>query len=77
MLPSALARLTSLDLESPWMFQLRNPTNLAASTHTSVSVELIADEGVVHLPYWMTKVLRLEEGDSIQITRTNSRRASS
>ena len=76
MLPSALARLTSLDLESPWMFQLRNPTNLAASTHTGV-LELIADEGVVHLPYWMTKALRLEEGDSIRITRTNSRRVSS
>ena len=65
--PSALAHLTSLDLESPWMFQLRNPTNPAASTHAGV-LEFIAEEGVVHLPYWMMKTLRLNEGDPIRIT---------
>ncbi|KAL4077147.1 ubiquitin fusion degradation protein UFD1-domain-containing protein [Scleroderma yunnanense] len=65
--PSALAHLTSLDLESPWMFQLRNPSNSAASTHAGV-LEFIAEEGVVHLPYWMMKTLRLEEGDPIRIT---------
>ncbi|KAI0318017.1 ubiquitin fusion degradation protein UFD1 [Amylostereum chailletii] len=57
---SALARLTSLDIESPWMFKLRNPHNPAASTH----------EGCVHLPFWMTKTLRLNEGDPIRITGT-------
>ncbi|KIM62130.1 hypothetical protein SCLCIDRAFT_15957 [Scleroderma citrinum Foug A] len=67
--PSALAHLTSLDLESPWMFQLRNPSNSAASTHAGV-LEFIAEEGVVHLPYWMMKTLRLEEGDPIRITGT-------
>ncbi|KAI6045693.1 UFD1-domain-containing protein [Pisolithus marmoratus] len=66
---SALAHLTRLDLESPWMFQLRNPANPAASTHAGV-LEFIADEGVVHLPYWMMKTLRLEEGDPIRITGT-------
>ncbi|KAF8586528.1 UFD1-domain-containing protein [Ramaria rubella] len=65
--PSALAHLTSLDLESPWMFQLRNPSNAAASTHAGV-LEFIADEGVVNLPYWMMKTLRLNEGDPIRIT---------
>ncbi|KAF8077860.1 ubiquitin fusion degradation protein UFD1-domain-containing protein [Lyophyllum atratum] len=65
--PSALANLTNLDLESPWMFQLRNPTNPAASTHAGV-LEFIAEEGVVHLPYWMMKTLRLNEGDPIRIT---------
>ncbi|KAF8636654.1 hypothetical protein AX17_003461 [Amanita inopinata Kibby_2008] len=65
--PSALANLTNLDLESPWMFQLRNPKNAAASTHAGV-LEFIAEEGCVHLPYWMMKTLRLSEGDSIQIT---------
>lgn len=65
--PSALANLTALDLESPWMFQLRNPSNPAASTHAGV-LEFIADEGVVHLPYWMMKTLRLNEGDPIRIT---------
>ncbi|KAI6028653.1 UFD1-domain-containing protein [Pisolithus orientalis] len=65
--PSALANITRLDLESPWMFQLRNPSNPAASTHAGV-LEFIADEGVVHLPYWMMKTLRLDEGDPIRIT---------
>lgn len=67
--PSALARLTQLDLESPWAFQLRNPSNPAASTHAGV-LEFIAEEGVVHLPYWMMKTLRLNEGDPIRITGT-------
>ena len=67
--PSALANLTDLDLESPWMFQLRNPNNSAASTHAGV-LEFIAEEGCVHLPYWMMKTLRLNEGDAIRITGT-------
>ena len=67
--PSALANLTNLDLESPWMFQLRNPTNPAASTHAGV-LEFIAEENVVHLPYWMMRTLRLNEGDPIRITGT-------
>ncbi|KAG6874230.1 hypothetical protein C0995_003776 [Termitomyces sp. Mi166 len=67
--PSALANLTNLDLESPWMFQLRNPNNPAASTHAGV-LEFIAEEGVVHLPYWMMRTLRLNEGDPIRITGT-------
>jgi len=66
---SALANLTNLDLESPWMFQLRNPANPAASTHGGV-LEFIAEEGVVHLPYWMMRTLRLSEGDPIRITGT-------
>ncbi|TFK55083.1 ubiquitin fusion degradation protein I [Heliocybe sulcata] len=65
--PSALATLTQLDLETPWMFQLRNPANPAASTHAGV-LEFIAEEGVVHLPYWMMKTLRLEEGDPVRLT---------
>lgn len=64
---SALARLTQLDLPSPWMFKLRNPANAAASTHAGV-LEFIANEGCVHLPFWMMKTLRLEEGDPIRIT---------
>ncbi len=67
--PSALASLTELDLESPWMFQLRNPNNSAASTHAGV-LEFIAEEGCVHLPYWMMRTLRLSEGDIIRITGT-------
>ncbi|KIY72066.1 UFD1-domain-containing protein [Cylindrobasidium torrendii FP15055 ss-10] len=65
--PSALANLTNMDLPSPWMFQLRNPNNPAASTHAGV-LEFIAQEGCVHLPHWMMKTLRLNEGEPIRIT---------
>ncbi|EJF66068.1 UFD1-domain-containing protein [Dichomitus squalens LYAD-421 SS1] len=65
--PSVLANLTNMELESPWMFKLRNPGNPAASTHAGV-LEFIAEEGCVHLPRWMMKTLRLEEGDPIRIT---------
>ena len=67
--PSAVARLMHLETESPWSFQLCNPSNPAASTHAGV-LEFIAQEGVVHLPYWMMKTLRLNEGDPIRITGT-------
>lgn len=65
--PSALARLTQLDLDSPWMFKLSNPANPAASTHAGV-LEFIAEEGIVHLPHWMMKTLRLDEGEPIRVT---------
>lgn len=65
--PSSLANLTALDLQSPWQFKLRNPSNPAAETHAGV-LEFIAEEGLVYLPYWMMKTLRLNEGDAIRIT---------
>ncbi|KAF7294846.1 Ubiquitin fusion degradation protein 1 [Mycena indigotica] len=65
--PSALANLTASDMPSPWIFKLRNPANSAASTYAGV-LEFIADEGSVHLPYWMMKSLRLNEGDPIRIS---------
>ncbi|PPQ93277.1 hypothetical protein CVT25_015275 [Psilocybe cyanescens] len=66
---SSLANLSNLEIESPWMFKLRNPANPAASTNAGV-LEFTAEEGVVHLPYWMMKTLRLNEGDPIRITGT-------
>ena len=71
--PSALAHLSNLEIEGPWMFELRNPANSAASTHAGV-LEFIAEEGVVHLPYWMMKTLRLNEGDPLRITGTELRK---
>lgn len=80
--PSALARLTDLEIESPWTFELsaaRNPSN---KTHAGV-LEFIAEEGNVHLPAWvrtsqhtsdithtfqMMKQLELEEGGPIKIS---------
>jgi len=65
--PSALTQIEALGMPQPWTFQLRNPANSAASTHAGV-LEFIAEEGVVNLPYWMMKTLRLNEGDPIRIT---------
>ncbi|KAL7409963.1 ubiquitin fusion degradation protein UFD1-domain-containing protein [Mrakia frigida] len=65
--PSALARLTNLDLESPWSFKLRNPKAAALETHAGV-LEFIAEEGVVYLPPWMMRTLELGEGDPIRVT---------
>ncbi|CUA72223.1 Ubiquitin fusion degradation protein 1 [Rhizoctonia solani] len=67
--PSSLANLSDLDLEGPWLFQMKNPANQAATTHGGV-LEFIADEGCAHLPFWMMKTLRLNEGDPIRITST-------
>ncbi|CAE6434029.1 unnamed protein product [Rhizoctonia solani] len=67
--PSSLANLSDLDLESPWFFQLKNPSNQAAATHAGV-LEFIAEEGCAHLPHWMMKTLRLNEGDPIRISST-------
>ena len=65
---SALDKLTRLHITYPMLFEL---TNGAAekSTHAGV-LEFIAEEGVVYLPYWMMKTLRLNEGDPIRITGT-------
>ena len=49
------------------MFQLRNPVNAAASTHAGV-LEFIADEGIVYLPHWMMRTLKLVEGERIRVT---------
>ncbi|WVQ84773.1 hypothetical protein IAT38_006930 [Cryptococcus sp. DSM 104549] len=66
--PSALAKLTSLDIDSPWTFQLRNPRSPTTHTTHCGVLEFIADEGVVHLPAWMMKTLNLTEGDPIRLT---------
>ncbi|CED84647.1 glutathione-disulfide reductase [Phaffia rhodozyma] len=65
--PSALARLTNLELESPWTFHLQNPRSAALETHAGV-LEFIAEEGVVYLPPWMMRTLGLREGDPIRVT---------
>lgn len=65
----ALVQLTEMDMESPYMFEIRNssPSKKNLFTHCGV-LEFIADPGTVHLPQWMMKRLELNEGDSIQLT---------
>lgn len=66
---SALARLTHMEIESPWLFELTNTgVNMAdiKLTHAGV-LEFIAEEGHVHLPAWMMRQLNLSEGDPIRL----------
>ncbi|TIB70884.1 UFD1-domain-containing protein [Wallemia mellicola] len=65
--PSALARLTDLEIESPWTFEVSSARNPTKKTHAGV-LEFIADEGNVHLPAWMMKQLELEEGSPLKIS---------
>ncbi|PWN52377.1 UFD1-domain-containing protein [Violaceomyces palustris] len=66
--PSALAHLTNLEIESPWLFELRSTkASEPKRTHAGV-LEFIADEGNVHLPAWMMRTLGLSEGDPIRLT---------
>ncbi|MBW0517779.1 hypothetical protein O181_057494 [Austropuccinia psidii MF-1] len=65
----ALVRLTEMDMDSPFMFEIRNgsPRKHDLFTHCGV-LEFIADPGTVHLPQWMMKRLELNEGDPIKLT---------
>ncbi|KAK4684162.1 ubiquitin fusion degradation protein 1, partial [Tremellales sp. Uapishka_1] len=65
--PSALARLSSMDIPGPWCFQLRNPRSPTNITHAGV-LEFIAEEGLCYLPAWMMKTLNLEEGGAIRLS---------
>lgn len=43
-----------MDIPVPWTFQLRNPRNPGVNkTHAGV-LEFIAEEGIVHLPAWVS-----------------------
>ncbi|GBC07246.1 hypothetical protein RclHR1_07330004 [Rhizophagus clarus] len=63
--PTALAKLASLNIQYPMLFELRNTSNQQHS-HAGV-LEFIAEEGRVYLPYWMMQTLSLTEGDFIEI----------
>lgn len=63
--PSALDRLTQLNIQYPMLFKLTNQ-NAGKTTHCGV-LEFVADEGRVYLPYWMMRNMLLEEGAIIQL----------
>jgi ubiquitin fusion degradation protein 1 len=67
--PSALDKLTRLNISYPMLFEL---TNGRKSTRTHAGVlEFIAEEGRVYLPHWMMRTLLLDEGDLLQILSTD------
>nr|ACO15139.1 Ubiquitin fusion degradation protein 1 homolog [Caligus clemensi] len=62
---SALDQLSRLNIVYPMLFKLTNPQTGRVS-HAGV-LEFVADEGKVHLPYWMMENLNLGEGDLLQV----------
>ncbi|KAF9116941.1 ubiquitin fusion degradation protein [Mortierella sp. AM989] len=60
---SALAKLASLHIQYPMLFELSRGSQ---STHAGV-LEFIAEEGRVYLPHWMMKTLTLSEGDLVTV----------
>ncbi|KAK3812038.1 MAG: UFD1-domain-containing protein [Benniella sp.] len=63
---SALAKLASLHIQYPMLFELSCGSK---STHAGV-LEFIAEEGRVYLPHWMMKTLALSEGDFVTVKST-------
>ncbi|VDO06382.1 unnamed protein product [Rodentolepis nana] len=62
---SALEYLTRMNTTNPMTFKLTNSaTN--KSLHCGV-LEFVADEGHIHVPYWMMQNLSLEEGDPVHV----------
>nr|CDS28401.1 ubiquitin fusion degradation protein 1 [Hymenolepis microstoma] len=62
---SALEYLTRMNTTNPMTFKLTNSaTN--KSLHCGV-LEFVADEGNIHVPYWMMQNLNLEEGDPVHV----------
>ncbi|KAI8920643.1 ubiquitin fusion degradation protein [Entophlyctis helioformis] len=67
--PSALAKLSSLHIEYPMLFEIRNDA-AAKTTHAGV-LEFTADEGRIYIPNWMMQSLLLQEGQIVQIKSTS------
>lgn len=63
--PSALAKLASLQIMYPMLFQISNEGN--GKTTSAGVLEFIAEEGRVYMPHWMMKTLSLEQGQIVQV----------
>ncbi|RKP03898.1 hypothetical protein CXG81DRAFT_8891, partial [Caulochytrium protostelioides] len=66
---SALARLASLHIEYPMLFEITNIAN-GRRTHAGV-LEFTAEEGRVYVPRWMLMNLGMDEGALLQIKSTS------
>ncbi|KAK9476712.1 ubiquitin fusion degradation protein UFD1-domain-containing protein [Lipomyces japonicus] len=67
--PSALNKLTRLNITYPMLFELKNE-EIELTTHAGV-LEFIAEEGRVYLPQWMMERLALQPGSLVVITSTS------
>jgi len=63
--PSALGRLSSLNIDYPMLFEIRNEKD-GSHSHCGV-LEFTADEGVVYMPHWMQQNMLMEEGDLVKL----------
>lgn len=63
--PSALDRLSSMNLEYPMLFNVTNRSS-GSSSHCGV-LEFIAEEGLMYMPYWMMQNLAIQEGDTVKV----------
>lgn len=72
--PSALDKLSRLNISYPMLFELRNAEK-ERITHAGV-LEFIAEEGRIYLPLWMMQSLLLEQGDLLYVTSTDLPRGS-
>ncbi|KAK9452924.1 ubiquitin fusion degradation protein UFD1-domain-containing protein [Dipodascopsis uninucleata] len=64
--PSALNKLTRLNITYPMLFELKNE-EVELVTHAGV-LEFIAEEGRVYLPQWMMERLALQPGSLVVIS---------
>ncbi|KAG4979693.1 hypothetical protein JHK84_033281 [Glycine max] len=71
--PSALLRLAHLDIVYPMLFELRNPS-AERVTHCGV-LEFTADEGIIYMPEWMMKNMKLQERNTVILKNTHVPRA--
>ena len=67
--PSALAKLSTLNISYPMLFHLTNNRE-NKSTNCGV-LEFIAEEGRCYIPKWMMSTLQLEEGGVLNIKSCN------
>ncbi|KAK9474593.1 ubiquitin fusion degradation protein UFD1-domain-containing protein [Dipodascopsis tothii] len=67
--PSALNKLTRLNITYPMLFELKNE-EVELTTHAGV-LEFIAEEGRVYLPQWMMERLALDPGSLVVIASTS------
>jgi len=64
--PSALEKLSYLNIEFPMLFELSHVGVTPHLTHCGV-LEFVADEGSCYIPHWMMEMLLLNEGDVIKV----------
>ncbi|KAG8381833.1 hypothetical protein BUALT_Bualt05G0013900 [Buddleja alternifolia] len=66
--PSSLSEIVSVRLNYPLLFQIESYNDEIVS-HCGV-LEFDAEEGFIHMPEWMMKNLKLQEGDLVIIRNT-------